>query len=373
MDSYDVLIVGGGPAGSTCAWELRRSGLKIAILDKAIFPRDKICGGWITRAVLSDLEIDAADYAHRRVLQPITGFRVGTMGASPIETSYGEPVSYGILRREFDDYLLRRSGAELLLGTALTSLDRTPKGWVANDAIRADFLVGAGGHFCPVARFFGARGGSKSPVVAQEVEFEMDSHQRADCRVRGETPELYFCADLKGYGWCFRKGDVLNVGLGRADPHHLPAHVTGFLEFLKAAGRISFDLPPLRGHAYFLNGTSNRPIAGDGYLLVGDSAGLASLQSGEGILPAVESGLLAARNILGRNNLDGRQRFDSYQILLACPRQSGLMRIGRSLPSPMVGFLGRRLLKTRWFVRDVVLDDWFLHQHHSAVETVRAR
>jgi len=145
------------------------------------------------------------------------------------------------------------------------------------------------------------------------------------------------------------------------------------LEFLKAAGRISFDLPPLRGHAYFLNGTSNRPIAGDGYLLVGDSAGLASLQSGEGILPAVESGLLAARNILGRNNLDGRQRFDSYQILLACPRQSGLMRIGRSLPSPMVGFLGRRLLKTRWFVRDVVLDDWFLHQHHSAVETVRAR
>ena len=82
-------------------------------------------------------------------------------------------------------------------------------------------------------------------MVAQEIEFAMDARQQAGCGVRKDTPELYFCSDMKGYGWCFRKGDVLNVCLGRADPHRLSSHVSAFLEFLKIAGRIAFDVPPL--------------------------------------------------------------------------------------------------------------------------------
>jgi flavin-dependent dehydrogenase len=358
MGFYDVLIVGGGPAGSSCAWALRDSGLSVAILDKQIFPRDKICGGWITPAVLSKLEVDAADYARKTLLQPITGFRVGTIGGSATEVKYPQPVSYGIRRREFDDYLLRRSGARLLLGTPLTNLKPVSDGWIANNSIRSHFVVGAGGHFCPVAKLLGAIE-SESPVVAQEVEFEMNAGQIAACRVQRETPELYFCPDMKGYGWCFRKRNVLNVGLGRADPHHLPAHVAGFLQFLRSAGRVSFDVPPLHGHAYFLNGTSPRSIAGDGYVLVGDAAGLASVQSGEGILPAVESGLLAARSILARD-------FGGYQAALAPPPQSWVMNIARSFPSPLVAMLGRNLLKTRWFVRDVVVENWFLRQNAQA-------
>jgi flavin-dependent dehydrogenase len=66
MDSCEVLIAGGGPAGSPCAWELRRSDLGTMILDKQIFPRDKIRGGWITRAVLDALEIDRHEYASSR-------------------------------------------------------------------------------------------------------------------------------------------------------------------------------------------------------------------------------------------------------------------------------------------------------------------
>ena len=77
MDACDVLIVGGGPAGSSCAWKLRNSGLRVAILDRQTFPRDKVCGGWITPAVLDELEIDATEYARGRVLQPITGFKTG--------------------------------------------------------------------------------------------------------------------------------------------------------------------------------------------------------------------------------------------------------------------------------------------------------
>lgn len=353
MDCYDVVIVGGGPAGSSCAWALRHSALKIAIFDRAQFPRDKICGGWITPDVLTEVEIDPSDYARDHILQPIQGFLVGSIGHSAVEVNYGRPVSYGIRRREFDDYLLRRSGAKLLLGQALKTIERTTDGWIVNGEIKACFLVGAGGHFCPVARFVQAKS-DEAPVVAQEVEFEMNAQQREACRVREDTPELYFCGDMKGYGWCFRKGDILNVGLGRADPHGLPAHSAGFLKFLKSSCRIGFDVPPLHGHAYLLKGTSTRRMAGEDYVLIGDAAGLASFQSGEGILPAVQSGLQAAKSILGRD-------VNAYVQSVARPPHSIAAKLGQSLPSSILSSFARNLLKTRWFVRNVVLDDWFLH------------
>ena len=114
MVSCDVLIVGAGPAGSSCAWKLRNSGLAVTILDKRTFPRDKVCGGWITPQVLQELQIDPAEYSPNRTFQPITGFRTGTMGGAEVETDYRETISYGIRRYEFDDFLLARSGARLL-------------------------------------------------------------------------------------------------------------------------------------------------------------------------------------------------------------------------------------------------------------------
>jgi flavin-dependent dehydrogenase len=170
MDACDVLIVGGGPAGSSCAWRLRGSGLDVAVLDKQHFPRNKVCGGWITPGVLSQLQIEPAEYGRGRVLQPITAFRIACMGGPAIEEDFGAPVSYGIVRREFDDFLLRRSGARLLLGESLFSLERSGEGWIANGRIRARMLVGAGGHFCPVARFTSPKVNPEPAVVAQEAK-----------------------------------------------------------------------------------------------------------------------------------------------------------------------------------------------------------
>ena len=59
---FDVLIVGGGPAGASCAWALRQAGLDVVVLDQAQFPRDKVCAGWITPPVLTALGIDPQDY-----------------------------------------------------------------------------------------------------------------------------------------------------------------------------------------------------------------------------------------------------------------------------------------------------------------------
>ena len=57
MERVDVLIVGGGPAGSSCAWGLRGSGLDVLVLDAARFPRDKVCAGWITPPILAELAL----------------------------------------------------------------------------------------------------------------------------------------------------------------------------------------------------------------------------------------------------------------------------------------------------------------------------
>jgi flavin-dependent dehydrogenase len=58
MDTCDVLIVGGGPAGSACAWALHRAGVDTVVMDRATFPRDKVCAGWITRQVIAELDLD---------------------------------------------------------------------------------------------------------------------------------------------------------------------------------------------------------------------------------------------------------------------------------------------------------------------------
>ncbi|HEX9710760.1 MAG TPA: NAD(P)/FAD-dependent oxidoreductase, partial [Candidatus Thermoplasmatota archaeon] len=235
MTTCDVLIVGGGPAGSSCARRLSGAGLDVLVLDRARFPRDKVCAGWVTPAAFRALEVDPDRYGDGRTLQPITGFRTSVMGRGEVLTRYPRPVSFGIRRCEFDEYLLRRSGARLETGTALTDLRRLPggEGWIANGDVRARVVVGAGGHFCPVARTVGGSRATEPVVAAQEIEVALDERDEASCGIQPEVPELFFTSDLKGYGWCFRKQGFLNVGLGRLDRDRLSGHVASFLELLK--------------------------------------------------------------------------------------------------------------------------------------------
>jgi flavin-dependent dehydrogenase len=366
MDACDVLIVGGGPAGSSCAWGLRDGGLDVAILDRETFPRNKVCGGWITPEVLDDLEIDADEYGKARVLQPITAFRTGSLNGRIVETDFGRPVSYGIRRCEFDHYLIQRAGARILSPASLTTLERAGAGWIANGQIQARVVVGAGGHFCPVARLTGARPPGEDAVVAQEIEFEMTPEQQAGSSIRGDTPELYFCADMKGYGWCFRKRNFLNIGLGRMDSHRLSEHVAAFVRFLKSTGRLFFDVPAaFHGHAYLLQGVSARNVVADRLLFIGDAAGLAYEQSGEGILPAIESGLLAAQTIAAARGQYGRERLERYRTelgrLFGEPQRQWITRVARRIPPRLLNSLAARLLGTHWFTREIVLKRWFLH------------
>ena len=372
----DVLIVGGGPAGSTLAWALRNAGLKIAILDKENFPRQKVCAGWVTPAVMQELEIDLDDYASARILQPVNGFRISLIGQKQVQSHYpGGPVSYGIRRIEFDHYLLQRCQAELRTGEAFEQMERTDRGWCVNGDIEARLVVGAGGHFCPVARAIGAKGVSELAVAAQEVEFEMTAEQCATCTVETRVPELFFTPDLKGYGWVFRKQNYLNIGLGREDKHRLSSHVQVFIRYLKQQGKVPNDMPEkLNGHAYLLYPHAVRNIVSDNVILIGDAAGLAYPQSGEGIRPAIESAILAAGVLRNCAGDFAAAQLHSYQELIEQrfgqrqPEPSMLERLPLGIKQPIAS----ALMKTDWFTRKIVTDRWFLHTHQEPLNSASA-
>ena len=365
MDYYDLIIVGAGPAGSTLASALENSGKRILIIDKRDFPRDKTCAGWVTPAVMETLDIDPEEYATGRTLQPIRRFRIGMMGQPSVENDHGEVVSYGIRRYEFDDYLLSRVNCPKQLATPVKSIVRKDGNWVINDTWEAPLVVGAGGHFCPVARLLGeGPGGHETVVAAKEVEFEMTPEQASACQARGDTPELWFCRDLKGYAWVFRKGNFLNIGLGREDNHKLTGHLQEFVEDMKATGRIPADLPGrFKGHAYLLYAHAERPLVDDGILLVGDAAGLAYTQSGEGIRPAIESALMAA-DVIDQASDYSASSLQVYGDAIAdrFGNRAGESEQGWQVPDWVKMPLASTLMRSHWFTRKVVTEKWFLHQ-----------
>jgi Dehydrogenases (flavoproteins) len=213
---------------------------------------------------------------------------------------------------------------------------------------------------------------SEPVVVAQEVEFRMTPEQRAECAVTPEIPEIYFCNDLKGYGWVFRKGNYLNIGLGREDKNSLSEQVKVFCEFLRTSKKISFDFPDdFHGHAYLLYPSGRQLITADGMLLAGDAAGMAYSHSGEGIRPAIESGILAAGIIKRARGDYSRNSLKSYQTLITArfgKRKPALTMINL-LPDKIRLYLAHNLLACRWFAREIIINRWFLHTREQPVLT----
>lgn len=293
MTEKECIIIGGGPAGSTCAWKLKQAGLDVIIIDKQEFPRPKLCAGWITPRVVRDLEIDPGSYPHglftfNRLYFHLYGVKI------PIKTR-----QYSIRRTEFDTWLLERSGVAVD-HHRVQNIRKENGFYIIDDIYRCKYLVGAGGTNCPVYHTFFRETSSrvlKQQILCMETEFPYDV-QDTNCYL------WFFDRGLQGYSWYVPKaGGYVNIGIGgkfhdiQAKGKTLRSHWEHFIRKLIRLQLVSENSFQPQGYSYYLR-QKIRNGQLDKAFIIGDAAGLATIDMGEGIGPAVESGLLAANAII---------------------------------------------------------------------------
>jgi flavin-dependent dehydrogenase len=271
--------------------------MRVAVLDREEFPRTKLCAGWVTPDALRVLRLDPADYPHGfltfdRLLIHVKGL------CFPLRT-----VQHSIRRFEFDDFLLRRSGAQVIRHT-VKHVREDGDGFEIDGIFRCRFLIGAGGTRCPVYRtFFRQRNprASRLQVVALEQEFQY-AWRDPGCHL------WFFENGLPGYAWYVPKANGwLNCGIGamadrlRDRGEDIQSHWHTFTQTLQREGLVTGITLAPQGYSYYLRGNLKFIRTGNA-CVAGDSAGLATVDLGEGIGPAIRSGLEAARAIAGESS-----------------------------------------------------------------------
>ena len=306
MRHVETIVVGGGPAGSSCAGELVRAGREVLVLDKARFPRLKLCAGWITQKVFADLDFTPEDYPHAINRLDIRTHVRGLPFAFRGLPTVGD--NWSIRRTEFDAWLLERSGAKVVQHQVRNvTRDEGAGRYIIDDTFSCDNIVGAGGTMCPVRKALFAEERMKSRQIAT-LEKEFAYPRRAD------TCHLYFLLrGLEGYAWYVPKADgQVNIGIGgkarwfRNTGEKIHDHWRSFLGDLVRQGLLDAETADglkEAGHPYYLY-THDGAVRDGGAYVIGDSAGLATVDLGEGLGPAIESGILAAHDILGTATYD---------------------------------------------------------------------
>lgn len=386
----DVIVVGAGPAGVSAAITLRRSGVDVVVVDRAEFPRDKICGDGLTALALRELDALGLDPADVESWIDIDEVIVRSPSGRTIALPMPEDGLYAAVarRRDLDAALVelaRRGDVEVLERTTVTSVEQDDE-WVTvpTDAVtfRARYCIGADGMWSPTRKSLGvAEPGYRGEWHAFRQYFTDVSPRAASELIVWFEPDL-----LPGYAWSFPvAGGAANVGYGilRDDSTYRVAdmsHVWHELlrrphirEFLGADARPegphrAWPIPARIEHVTLSTGRT---------LFVGDAAAATDPMTGEGIGQALETGRWAAEAIVAewispaavaqlyrrsvRRHLELDHRFAGLlsRILGSRAGARGAVRIAGSTPWVRRNF-------ARWLFEDypraVLLTPWRWHR-----------
>ena len=290
---YDVIVVGAGPAGATCARICAREGLKTLLLDKEAFPRQKPCAGAVSVQALSRLDFPLPDDV---IEKECFGVQIRYHDRS-IVIRKKERIAVLVSRDRFDQVLADKaveSGVQFLTGEKV--VDDTETGdivSVSTDKGRyeARFLIGADGIHSRVARSV------RPPFRKDEIVLASVCNIRADDDIIDKRLHDIIAVDFGlaplGYGWLFPHRGYFSMGVAGLASEFFEPRKT-----LSEYGRsLHINLEAIRGHFIPLGGIKRR-IAANRILLVGDAAGFADPFHGEGIAHAVISGKLVAGAII---------------------------------------------------------------------------
>jgi geranylgeranyl reductase family protein len=287
---YDAIVVGAGPAGSTCAHRLASAGANVVVLDRARFPRDKPCGGGLTIRAVRQLPF-SVDPVVEDVVDRVelgVGYKRRYQRPSP------EPLILMTQRSRLDAYLAQRAaeaGATFRDGTKTVNVEADDRGVVV-DGIRADVVIGADGANGVTARALGL---CAQPAYGVALEGNL-SHDVVDAdRYRGRIV-LEIGTVRGGYGWVFCKGDHVNVGVGGWD-YEGPRLREHLLRLCTAYGLPEERLEGVRGFRLPIARPRAR-LARRRAVVVGDAAGLVDPFSGDGMHEAFLSARLASEAVL---------------------------------------------------------------------------
>ena len=329
----DVIVVGAGPAGSSAAFHLAQAGVDVLLLEKAAFPRDKVCGDGLTpravrQLVAMGIDLDAPGWARNN------GLRIVGAGHR-LELPWPELASfppYGMVRTrmDFDELLARhaeKAGSRLMERTAVTGpvfdeatgrvvgvtarpVDERGRKVGDETTYRAPVVIAADGVSARIAIALGLERRENRPMgVAVRAYYQTPRHDdpwmESWLELWDGTPGSSNL--LPGYGWIFGVGDgTANVGLGILNTSKAFQHVDykdvlqrwlshtpeewGFRDDANRVGRIGSAALPM--------GFNRKPHYTRGVLLCGDSGGMVNPFNGEGIDYALESGHVAAETIV---------------------------------------------------------------------------
>lgn len=313
MTGYDVLIAGAGPAGSAAAAVLAGAGARTLVLDRAEFPRDKLCAGLLTWKTVRTIERvfhrTPQELQARGVINHASGrYRIRHKAEELSCSDLVYPFHF-VERRVFDAWCLERAreaGAEVALGEAVASVD--PAGGRVRTStgreLSARFVIGADGALSTVRSSLGVDPARWRPGQGMGLEVYLPRDWLAGRTglhedVLADFPTIYSGFIDAGYAWSFPHRDRVIVGICGLY-HGRPAGMIrscldSFLRFLGLPGDHGL---PVKGHPLPYGNWLERPCGGR-VLLAGDAGGLVEPFFGEGIHYALRTGEMAALACLG--------------------------------------------------------------------------